>query len=80
MESLKTRTMELVGLLSVILALGLIVAGAFIANPLAGVFTLAGIMLLGGVGMMWVAALREAKAVENGTHVKGGQPGLRAAA
>lgn len=78
MEAMKTRTIELVGLLSVILALGIIVGAAFIAGLLAGLFTLAGIMLLGGVGLMWVGAVREAQAKENGVHAKGGQ--LRAAA
>lgn len=78
MEALKTRTMELVGLLGVVFGLGLTVAAAFTLSVITGMFVLAGLLTLIGFGLLYVAMLREAKAVDNGTHAKGGQ--LRSAA
>lgn len=78
MEALKTRTIELVGLLGVVFGLGLTVAAAFTLSVIAGMFVLAGLLTFTGFGLLYVAMLREAKAVENGQHARGGP--LRAAA
>jgi len=68
---------ELVGLLALIAGLGLTIGGAFMASVLAGIFTLAGILLLVGISLLYLAAVREARAKQNGQHTVGG---LRAAA
>lgn len=78
MEALKTRTLEIVGLLGVVFGLGLLVAAAFVLSVIAGMFVLAGLLTLSGFGLMWLAMMREARAVENGAHARGGQ--LRSAA
>lgn len=70
--------MEFVGLVLLVAAFGLIVAGAFMASVIAGVFTLGGLLTLTGFGLLYLAAYREAAAVANGQHTAGGQ--LRAAA
>lgn len=72
------KPMELVGLLALAAAFGLIVAGAFMAGVIAGVFTLGGLLLLTGIGLLYLAAYREAQALANGQHTAGGQ--LRTAA
>jgi hypothetical protein len=72
------KPMELVGLVALTAAFGLIVAGAFMAAVIAGVFTLGGLLLLTGIGLLYLAAAREARARENGQHASGGN--LRAAA
>lgn len=69
---------ELVGLVALTAAFGLIVAGAFMASVLAGVFTLGGLLLLTGFSLLVLAAKREAAALANGQHTAGGT--LRAAA
>lgn len=69
---------ELVGLVALTAAFGLIVAGAFMASVLAGVFTLGGLLLLTGISLLYLAAAREAAAKANGQHTAGGQ--LRSAA
>lgn len=72
------KPMELVGLVALAAAFGLIVGGAFMASVIAGVFTLGGLLLLTGIGLLYLAAVREARARENGQHAAGGN--LRAAA
>jgi hypothetical protein len=67
------KPMEFVGLVALAAAFGLIVAGAFMATVLAGVFTLGGLLLLTGFSLLYLAALREAKARETGLHAVGGQ-------
>jgi hypothetical protein len=69
---------ELVGLVALTAAFGLITAGAFMASVIAGVFTLGGLLLLVGFSLLVIAAQREAKALANGQHTAGGQ--LRSAA
>ena len=66
------KPMDLAGLVAVVAAFGLIVAGAFMASVLAGVFTLGGLLLLVGGGLLYAAAAREARAVENGQHAASG--------
>lgn len=72
------KPMELVGLVALTAAFGLIVAGAFMAGVIAGVFTLGGLLLLTGITLLYVAAVREERARQNGQHTVGGN--LRAAA
>lgn len=75
------KPMEFVGVLSLAAAFGLIVAGAFMASVIAGVFTLGGLALLVGVTLLYAAYAREARAVANGQHAEGGTgPQLRTAA
>lgn len=64
--------MELVGLVCLTAAFGLIVAGAFLAAVLAGIFTLGGLLALIGVGLLYLAAYREAAAKAKGLHAVGG--------
>jgi hypothetical protein len=73
------KPMELVGLVALAAAFGLIVAGAFMASVIAGVFTIGGLLLLTGITLLYVAAYREAKALANGQHTAGGTQ-LRTAA
>lgn len=72
------KPLEFVGLVALILAFGLVVAGAFMASVVAGVFTLGGLLALTGATLLYVAYLREARAVANGQHTADGH--LRAAA
>lgn len=65
------KPMELVGLVALAAAFGLIVAGAFMATVIAGVFTLGGLLLLTGVTLLYAAFAREARAVANGEHAAG---------
>lgn len=67
------KPMELVGLLALAAAFGLIVAGAFMAAVIAGIFTLGGLFLLVGIGLLVLADAREARAKTNGQHTVGGQ-------
>lgn len=69
------KPMEFVGLVALFAAFGLIVAGAFMASLVAGVFTLGGLCLLVGATLLYVAYLREARAVANGEHAVGGANG-----
>lgn len=72
------RVTELVGLLSIVAALGLVIGASFMLSVLAGMFTLAGVLFLAGGGLLIFAGWREAKAKELGQHVTGN--GLRSAA
>jgi hypothetical protein len=72
------KPMELAGLVALAAAFGLIVAGAFMAAVIAGVFTLGGLLLLTGISLLYLAAAREAAAKATGQHAVGGN--LRAAA
>lgn len=73
------KPMEFVGLVALAIAFGLIVAGAFMAAVLAGIFTLGGLLLLTGTSLLYLAAVREARALQNGQHTAGGA-NLKAAA
>lgn len=72
------KPMEFAGLLALVAAFGLIVAGAFMAGVLAGVFTLGGLLAFTGVTLLYGAYRREALARANGQHATGGT--LRSAA
>lgn len=72
------KPMEFLGLVALALAFGLVVAGAFMAGVIAGVFTLGGLLALTGFTLLYVAAWREAKALQNGQHTAPGK--LRTAA
>lgn len=74
---MQTRVTELIGLLSIVAALGLIIGGTFALSLFAGIFTLAGLLLLTGIGLLVFAAWREEKAKQVGSHVTGS---LRSAA
>lgn len=66
------KPMDLAGLVALLAAFGLIVAGAFMASVLAGVFTLGGLLAFIGVGLLYAALLRETRAKDNGLHAVGG--------
>jgi membrane-bound ClpP family serine protease len=62
------KPMDLAGLVALIAAFGLIVAGAFMASVIAGVFTLGGLLALVGTSLLYAAFAREARARANGQH------------
>lgn len=70
MESLKVKTLEFVGLCLVLMAFGIVIGAAFMVGVIPGMFVTAGLAAFGGLTLMWVAAMREAKAAENGQHTK----------
>lgn len=72
------KPMEFAGLVFLAVAFGLTVAGAFMASVIAGVFTLGGLCLLVGGTLLYAAYVREARAIQNGSHATGGT--LRSAA
>lgn len=67
------KPMELVGLVALTAAFGLIVAGSFMAAVIAGVFTLGGLLLLTGGTLLYAAYVREERARQNGEHAAGGK-------
>lgn len=80
-QRLNLLVMELFGLLAIVAAFGLVTAGGFMISVIAGVFTLAGLLLLSGIGLLLLAAYREAAARQNGQHASpAGDGRLRSAA
>lgn len=73
------KPMDLAGLLALVAGFGLIVAGAFMASVIAGVFVLGGLLALTGVALLYAAFAREARAKANGQHATGGA-GMRSVA
>ena len=70
MESLKVRTLELVGVCLLLLAVGVVIGASFMVGVIPGMFVTAGLAAAVGFGLLYVAAMREAKALENGQHAR----------
>ena len=72
--------MELVGVYLLVIGLGAVVGAGFVVSTALGLLALGVVGVTVGLGLMYLAAAREAAAKASGQHTVGGSNTLRAAA